>query len=59
MIRTVYPSAPVIEYWLSDLGTTLLEPLAALRQWAIDHLDDIVLAGRPTMSATKMQGPQF
>jgi DNA-binding HxlR family transcriptional regulator len=34
VIRTVYPSAPVrIEYRLSDLGMSLLEPLAALRQW--------------------------
>jgi hypothetical protein len=23
---------------------SLLEPLAALRQWAIDHLNDVVLA---------------
>jgi DNA-binding HxlR family transcriptional regulator len=45
VIRTVYPRAPVhIEYRLSDLGTSLLEPLAALRHWAIDHLDDVVLA---------------
>jgi DNA-binding HxlR family transcriptional regulator len=45
VIRTVHPSAPVrIEYRLSDLGMSLLEPLAALRQWAIDHLDDVVLA---------------
>lgn len=46
MIRTVYPSAPVrIEYQLSDFGTSLLlKPLAPLRHWAIDHLDDVVLA---------------
>jgi DNA-binding HxlR family transcriptional regulator len=45
VIRTVHPSAPVrIEYRLSDLGMSLLEPLAAPRQWAIDHLDDVVLA---------------
>jgi hypothetical protein len=37
--------APVrIENRLSDLGVSLLQPLAALRQWAIDHLDDVVLA---------------
>jgi DNA-binding HxlR family transcriptional regulator len=45
VIETVYPSAPVrIEYRLSDLGTSVLEPPAALRHWAIDHLDDVVLA---------------
>jgi DNA-binding HxlR family transcriptional regulator len=43
VIRTVYPRAPVrTEYRLSDLGMSLLEPLAALRQWAIDYLDDVV-----------------
>jgi DNA-binding HxlR family transcriptional regulator len=45
VIRTVYPSAPDrIEYQLSDLGTSLLEPLTALRHRAIDYLDDVVLA---------------
>jgi DNA-binding HxlR family transcriptional regulator len=45
VIRTVYAIAPVrIEYRLSDLGTSLLEPRPALRHWAIDHLDDVVLA---------------
>ena len=39
------PSAPIrIECRLSDLGMSLLEPLAALRQWAIDHLDHVLLA---------------
>jgi DNA-binding HxlR family transcriptional regulator len=36
--RTVYPSVPVrVEYELTDLGKTLLEPLEALAQWAQDH----------------------
>ncbi len=41
--RTVHPTSPVrIEYQLTILGQPLLEPLAALRRWAIDHLNDVV-----------------
>lgn len=41
--RTVQPSAPVrIEYQLTPLGRTLLEPLAALREWAITHLTEVI-----------------
>ena len=37
--RTVYPEVPVrVEYALTDAGRTLLEPLNALQQWAIEHL---------------------
>jgi len=33
--RTVYPSVPVrVEYELTALGRTLIEPLTALAQWA-------------------------
>jgi DNA-binding HxlR family transcriptional regulator len=40
--RTVHPEVPVrVEYALTDAGRTLLEPLRALQQWAIEHLPDI------------------
>jgi DNA-binding HxlR family transcriptional regulator len=40
--RTVYPEVPVrVEYSLTDAGRTLLKPLGALRDWAIEHLGDI------------------
>jgi DNA-binding HxlR family transcriptional regulator len=43
--RTVYPEVPVrVEYELTDAGRTLLEPLRALRTWAIDHASDITQA---------------
>lgn len=36
--RTVYPTVPLrVEYALTALGQTLLEPLAALAQWAGEH----------------------
>lgn len=36
--RTVYPSVPVrVEYELTALGRTLIEPLTALAQWAEGH----------------------
>ena len=44
--RTVYPSVPLrVEYALTPLGRTLLEPLAALAQWAEEHRE-VVLAAR-------------
>src|SRR5580692_3679765 len=40
--RTVYPEVPVrVEYALTDAGRTLLEPLGALQDWAIEHLGEV------------------
>jgi DNA-binding HxlR family transcriptional regulator len=36
--RTVFPSVPPrVEYALTTLGQTLLEPVRALATWAMDH----------------------
>lgn len=43
--RTVYPTVPpTVEYAPTELGQTLLEPLAALCRWAADHLDEVETA---------------
>ena len=43
--RTVYPSVPVrVEYELTALGRTLIEPLAALAQWAESNRGTILSA---------------
>lgn len=40
--RTVYPSIPPrVEYQLTPLGRTLLEPVNALAAWAQDHRSDM------------------
>ncbi|BDU74289.1 winged helix-turn-helix transcriptional regulator [Mesoterricola silvestris] len=40
--RVVYPEVPPrTEYSLTELGTTLREPLGALCQWAMVHLPDV------------------
>ncbi|MFD5116399.1 winged helix-turn-helix transcriptional regulator [Streptomyces sp. NPDC058391] len=40
--RTVYPSVPLhVEYALTDLGRSVGEPLAQLRDWVERHLDKI------------------
>jgi DNA-binding HxlR family transcriptional regulator len=45
VVRTVYPEVPPhVEYSLTGLGTTLLEPIAALTRWANEHMDDVVEA---------------
>ncbi|MFD5034766.1 winged helix-turn-helix transcriptional regulator [Streptomyces sp. NPDC058220] len=44
--RTVYPSVPLhVEYALTDLGRSVGEPLAQLRDWVERHLDKIGPAG--------------
>ena len=44
--RTVYPSVPVrVEYELTTLGRTLIEPLGAISQWA-ENNQDVVLSAR-------------
>jgi DNA-binding HxlR family transcriptional regulator len=49
--RTAYPSVPRrVEYALTDLGLTLLDPVLALASWAIDHRSD-VSAGRERQDA--------
>ena len=43
--RKVHPTAPVrIEYQLTGLGLSLLLPLTQVRQWAIEHLGDVLKA---------------
>ncbi|MBF9134277.1 helix-turn-helix transcriptional regulator [Plantactinospora sp. S1510] len=43
--RTVYPTVPPsVEYDLTPLGRTLLNPLSTLADWAVDHGAEIATA---------------
>lgn len=43
--RTVYPVVPPkVEYSLTDLGATLIDPLTAICQWAEAHLPEVEAA---------------
>ena len=43
--RVVYPVVPpVVEYSLTSLGQTLIEPMQALRDWAYGHLQEVAQA---------------
>ncbi|MEV4197116.1 winged helix-turn-helix transcriptional regulator [Micromonospora globbae] len=45
--REVFPtSPPSVEYRLTPLGVSLLEPLAALSTWAVDHHAELATAHR-------------
>ena len=45
LTRTIYPEVPPrVEYALTPLGETLIEPLAALRHWAEAHIEAVVVA---------------
>jgi DNA-binding HxlR family transcriptional regulator len=35
---------PKVEYSLTPLGKSLLEPVTALKQWAEDHMEEIIVA---------------
>ncbi|GCE08032.1 winged helix-turn-helix transcriptional regulator [Dictyobacter aurantiacus] len=40
--RVVYPVVPpVVEYTLTPLGQTLIEPVRALQVWAYEHLQEV------------------
>ncbi|MEV5177392.1 helix-turn-helix domain-containing protein [Streptomyces flaveolus] len=40
--RTIYPAVPLhVEYALTDLGRSVAQPLAHLRNWVEDHVDEI------------------
>ena len=40
--RTIYPEVPPrVEYALTPLGVTLCDPIAALGEWAREHVDEI------------------
>ena len=42
VVRTVHPTVPPkVEYRLTDLGRTLEEPLAAVRDWAERHINSV------------------
>jgi DNA-binding HxlR family transcriptional regulator len=45
VVRTVYPVVPPhVEYALTDLGRTLLEPLRAIESWSQAHMADVLRA---------------
>jgi DNA-binding HxlR family transcriptional regulator len=45
--RTVRASVPPrVDYELTDLGRSLLDPITALEQWAMAHMDEVVEARR-------------
>lgn len=45
--RDVFPTfPPTVEYRLTPLGVSLLRPLSALADWAVDHHPEIVAARR-------------
>jgi DNA-binding HxlR family transcriptional regulator len=45
LTRTVYPEVPPrVEYALTPLGETLIEPLAVLREWAETNIEAVLVA---------------
>jgi DNA-binding HxlR family transcriptional regulator len=55
--RTVFPTVPPrVDYALTELGKTLIEPLAAIGTWAIAHRDEVVDA-RASFDAAKASLP--
>lgn len=53
--RKVYPVVPPkVEYSLTDLGRTLVEPLTALGHWAETHAGEIEAANRQYAEKEKL-----
>jgi DNA-binding HxlR family transcriptional regulator len=54
--RTVYPTIPPrVEYELTDLGRTLIVPLRAVHDWAVEH-QPAMLAAREKFAERQRQG---
>jgi DNA-binding HxlR family transcriptional regulator len=40
--RTVYPTVPPrVDYALTELGKTLIQPIKAVAEWAIEHREEV------------------
>lgn len=47
VLRTVYPTTPPsVDYRLTPLGASLLSPLSALADWAVQHESELAAARR-------------
>lgn len=45
VLRTVYPTVPQsVEYALTDLGRTLIEPMKVLHRWTDSYYDSVLRA---------------
>ncbi|GAB2775892.1 winged helix-turn-helix transcriptional regulator [Amycolatopsis magusensis] len=45
LVRTVYPEVPPrVEYELTPLGRSLFGPIEACREWAANHLPELIAA---------------
>lgn len=57
MERRAYAgSPPRVEYTLTDLGRTLLEPIEAFGVWAFEHGDDVMAAREQAEEAGHSRG---
>jgi DNA-binding HxlR family transcriptional regulator len=53
LTRTIYAEVPPrVEYELTSLGLSLLEPIAVNRRWAEAHLEDVLAARERWDAAT-------
>ena len=43
--RPIFPTVPPrVDYELTPLGQTLVDPLRAMKEWARDHRDELIAA---------------
>jgi DNA-binding HxlR family transcriptional regulator len=53
VVRTVYDTKPPsVDYRLSELGESLTQPIAAIREWTNTHYADIVRAREASQAAS-------
>ncbi|MFH8578674.1 helix-turn-helix transcriptional regulator [Streptomyces zaomyceticus] len=54
--RAYAGSPPRVEYTLTELGRTLLEPIEAFGVWAFEHGDDVMAAREQAEEAGRSRG---
>jgi len=56
VVRKIHPVVPpMVEYTLTPLGRTLIEPLEAVCQWAESHLSELLAARKKSASRMGLQ----
>lgn len=54
LVRSITPSVPVrVDYQLTPLGRSLLPVVAAIKEWAEQHMDEVQAARRLSGSASR------
>lgn len=60
VLRTVFPTKPPqVEYALTTLGRSLSGPIRAIREWAENHINEVLAARQAINAASRLPDENF